>query len=92
MTIEIEKHESRDHREWLIHKDGHHIGEIVRELEDYASATSRARGTKVEGYSVWFDADGKYNGYFPVARYDNARAALSAAKAYAIRTAAVHPI
>lgn len=67
--------------QWFIEADGLHIGEITQEREDFAGATSRARGTKVMGYGVsldsgaskWFEANG------------NARAAFKAAKEYALQ-------
>ena len=66
--------------QWMIEVDGNHIGDIIRACEDFASATSRARGKKVEGYtlaidgsdSIWFPANG------------NARTALKWAKRAAV--------
>lgn len=79
MRIEFTKDSGEGQTRWLIEADGNHVGEITQEREDFASATSRARGTKVVGYSVtfdsgasnWFNANG------------NARAAFNAAKEYA---------
>jgi phage-related protein len=77
--IEYIKDSGDGQTQWLIEVNGNHIGEITQEREDYASASSRARGTKVVGYAVtfdngetkWFNANG------------NARAAFKAAKEYA---------
>jgi len=79
--IEFTKYSSRKSgvTEWLIEVDGQHIGEIVKECEDFAHATSRARGTKVRGYSVTFDCGA--DRWFEA--NDNARAAFKAAKEYA---------
>lgn len=78
--IEFIKDSGDGMTQWMIEADGNHIGDIIRECDDFASATSRARGTKVAGYtltiegseSIWFPANG------------NARAAFKAAKAFAI--------
>ena len=80
MRIEFTKDSGEGQTRWLIEADGNHVGEITQEREDFASATSRARGTKVVGYAVtfdggeskWFDANG------------NARAAFKAAQAHAV--------
>jgi phage-related protein len=79
MKIEFIKDSGDGVTQWLIEVNGQHIGEITQEREDFASATSRARGTKVVGYNVdldsgtsrWFDANG------------NARNAFKTAKEYA---------
>lgn len=71
--------------EWLIEVDGQQIGEITKECEDFAHATSRARGTKVVGYSVDIDfgACSRVDKRFEA--NGNARAAFKAAKEYAAK-------
>lgn len=83
--IEFIKYSSRKSgtTEWLIEVDGEQIGEITKECEDFAHATSRARGTKVIGYSVAIDSDGYCRADKWFEANDNARAALKAAKHYA---------
>lgn len=81
--IDFTKDSGDGQTQWFIEVDGNHIGEITQEREDFASASSRARGTKVVGYAVtfdggeskWFDANG------------DARAAFKAAKEYAAHVA-----
>lgn len=78
--IEFIKDSGDGMTQWMIEVDGNHIGDIIRECDDFASATSRARGTKVAGYtltiegseSIWFPANG------------NARTALKWAQRAAI--------
>lgn len=83
MKIEIEKYVGEE-TEWLVFANGVQVGEITQEREDFASASSRARGTKVEGYSVDIDREKvKGSRWFPVCNYPSARAALAAAKKYA---------
>jgi ElaB/YqjD/DUF883 family membrane-anchored ribosome-binding protein len=86
VNIKIEK-EPGDPTEWFVYANGMNVGTITQLLERFASATSRARGTKVEGYGVDIETDRVYSEYFPVERYLNARAALKAATDYAIRAA-----
>lgn len=87
MKVEIEKFVD-EQVEWLVCVDGVQVGEITQEREDFASASSRARGTKVAGYSVDIDREKvKGSKWFPVSNYPSARAALAAAKEYAIRLA-----
>ncbi len=86
MQITFTKSEFDGACEWAIEVDGRDIGRIDRECEDYAHATSRARGTKVVGYSVGFDHTSDANGWFPA--NGNARQALAQAKAYAAKVAA----
>jgi hypothetical protein len=80
--INIWKDDSTSDHTWYIEVDGASFCEIVKECQDYAHATSRARGTKVEGYRVSFD-DGRDAQYFDAANFKSARAALKSAMDFA---------
>ena len=80
--ITIWKDDSTSDHTWYVEVGGEAFCEIKRECQTYAHATSRARGTKVEGYWVFF-ADGLMSQWFDVLQFETARAALKAAMDYA---------
>ena len=80
--ITIWKEESTDYTSWHIEVNGVEFCEITKECQTYKHGTSRARGTKVEGYWVSF-SDGLMSQWFDVLQFETARAALKAAMDYA---------
>jgi hypothetical protein len=68
--------------EWTL-DNGQYTATVTRYCERFASATSRARGTKVEGYGICVDANAvdstEESRTAYIAAGDNARAALKRA-------------
>lgn len=80
--ITMWKEQSKDYTAWHIEVNGVEFCEITKECPHFAHATSRARGTKVEGYCVSFD-DRRETVWFDAAVCGTARRALKAAMNYA---------
>ncbi len=68
--------------EWTL-DNGQFTATVTRECEDFASGSSRARGTKVTGYAIQVDANERGSDFKVRTAYvsasENARAALKQA-------------
>ena len=82
MTITMWKEHSTDYTSWHVDVNGVEFCEITKECQTYKHGTSRARGTKVEGYRVSFD-DGRDSVWFDATVFRTARRALKLAMTYA---------
>ena len=82
MTIAMWKERSTDYTSWHVDVNGVEFCEITKECQTYAHGTSRARGTKVEGYWVQF-ADRRESVWFDATVFRTARRALKAATNFA---------
>jgi hypothetical protein len=84
--ITITKEQGDYGTQWCVELGDSVFCDIEQQRERYAHATSRAAGTRVEGYWVTF-ADGRQRAWFDANECKSARKALAAATSFALEEA-----